>query len=161
MRWSAAVCAIGLATGACAPAGAQVFRSAAGDVAVETVAKGLDHPWAFAFLPAGRMLVTERPGRMRIVAKDGALSPALGGVPKVFASGQGGLLDVVLDRGFAQNQTIYFCYAEPVEGRARTALARSVSGRRHAPARCARGDLPPGRPALQRQPFRLPHCAGA
>ena len=126
MRWSAAVCAIGLATtGAGAPAGAQVFRSSAGDVAVETVAKGLDHPWAFAFLPAGRMLVTERPGRMRIVAKDGALSPALGGVPKVFASGQGGLLDVALDRGFAQNQTIYFCYAEPVEGRARTALARA------------------------------------
>jgi glucose/arabinose dehydrogenase len=125
MRWSAAVCAIGLATGACAPAGAQVFRSSAGDVAVETVAKGLDHPWAFAFLPAGRMLVTERPGRMRIVAKDGVLSPALGGVPKVFASGQGGLLDVVLDRGFAQNQTIYFCYAEPVDGRARTALARA------------------------------------
>ena len=90
MRWSAAVCAIGLATtGAGAPAGAQVFRSSAGDVAVETVAKGLDHPWAFAFLPAGRMLVTERPGRMRIVAKDGALSPALGGMPKVFASGQG------------------------------------------------------------------------
>src|SRR6516162_617140 len=91
MRWSAAVCAIGLAT---TGAGAS-----AGDVAVETVAKGLDHPWAFAFLPAGRMLVTERPGRMRIVAKDGALSPALGGVPKVFASGQGGLHDVVLDRG--------------------------------------------------------------
>src|SRR5262249_56755728 len=92
MRWSAGVCAIGLATGACAPAGAQVFRSSAGDVAVETVAKGLDHPWAFAFLPAGRMLVTERPGRMRIVARDGALSPALGGVPKVFAPGHGCLV---------------------------------------------------------------------
>ena len=109
MRWSAAVCAVGLVTGACAPAGAQVFHSSAGDVVVETVAKGLDHPWALAFLPAGRTLVTERPGRMRIVAKDGALSPALGGVPKVFASGQGGLHDVVLDRGFAQNHTIYFC----------------------------------------------------
>jgi len=71
------------------------------------------------------MLVTERPGRMRIVAKDGALSPALAGVPKVFSSGQGGLHDVALDRGFAQNHTIYFCYAEPVEGRARTALARA------------------------------------
>jgi len=125
MRWSAAVCAVGFVTGACAPAGAQVFHSSAGDVVVETVAKGLDHPWALAFLPAGRTLVTERPGRMRIVAKDGALSPALGGVPKVFASGQGGLHDVVLDRGFAQNHTIYFCYAEPVDGRARTALARA------------------------------------
>src|SRR5215831_17822479 len=125
MRWSAAVCAIGVATGAGAPAGAQVFRSSAGDVVAETVAKGLDHPWAFAFLPGGRVLVTERPGRMRIVAKDGTLSPALGGVPKVFASGQGGLHDVVLDRGFAQNHTIYFCYAEPVDGRGRTSLARA------------------------------------
>src|SRR6516164_5506356 len=125
MRWSAVACAVGLVAIGCPPAGAQVFHSSAGDVAVETVAKNLDHPWAIAFLPAGRMLVTERPGRMRIVAKDGALSPALAGVPKVFASGQGGLLDVALDRGFAQNHTIYFCYAEPVDGRGRTALARA------------------------------------
>jgi aldose sugar dehydrogenase len=62
---------------------------------------------------------------MRIIGKDGRLSPALGGVPQVFASGQGGLLDVVLDRSFAHNHIIYFCYAEPVEGRARTALARA------------------------------------
>src|SRR5260370_26942910 len=88
MRWSAVACAVGFVGIGCPPAGAQVFHSSAGDVAVETVAKNLDHPWAIAFLPAGRMLVTERPGRMRIVAKDGALSPALAGVPKVFASGQ-------------------------------------------------------------------------
>ena len=97
-----------------APAHAQVFHAAAGDLTVETVAKGLDHPWALAFLPDGRLLVTERPGRMRIVARDGKLSPALAGVPKVFASGQGGLHDVIIDRGYGQNQTIYFCYAEPV-----------------------------------------------
>ena len=125
MRWSAVAGAVGVVAIGCPPVGAQVFHSSAGDVAVETVAKNLDHPWAIAFLPAGRMLVTERPGRMRIVAKDGALSPALAGVPKVFASGQGGLLDVALDRGFAQNHTIYFCYAEPVDGRGRTALARA------------------------------------
>ena len=125
MRWSAVACAVGGVAIGCPPAGAQIFPSSAGDVAVETVAKNLDHPWAIAFLPAGRMLVTERPGRMRIVAKDGALSPALAGVPKVFASGQGGLLDVALDRGFTQNHTIYFCYAEPVDGRGRTALARA------------------------------------
>jgi glucose/arabinose dehydrogenase len=125
MRWSAMMCAAGFVAIGCAPAGAQVFHSSAGGIMVETVAKGFDHPWALAFLPDGRMLVTERPGRMRIVAKDGTLSPALAGVPKVFASGQGGLLDVVLDRGFAQNHTIYFCYAEPVDGRARTALARA------------------------------------
>jgi glucose/arabinose dehydrogenase len=104
---------------------AQIIRSSAGNLAVETFARGLDHPWALAFLPGGRMLVTERPGRMRIVGTDGRLSPALAGVPKVFASGQGGLLDVVLDRNYQRNETIYFCYAEPVSGGARTALARA------------------------------------
>ena len=125
MRWSVLVLAGALVAGGGASAPAQVFPSSAGDLAVPTAAKGLDHPWALAFLPDGRMLVTERPGRMRIVGKDGTLSPALADVPTVFASGQGGLHDVVLDRGFAQNHTIYFCYAEPVEGRARTALARA------------------------------------
>jgi len=71
------------------------------------------------------MLVTERPGRMRIVTPDGKLSAPLGGVPKVFAVGQGGLHDVVLDRGFADNKTIYFCFAEPSDGGGRTALARA------------------------------------
>jgi len=104
---------------------AQVFPSSAGNVMVATVAKGLVHPWAIAFLPDGRMLVTERPGRMRILERDGQISPALGGVPKVFAAGQGGLHDVVLDRSYAQNHTIYFCFAEPADGRGRTALARA------------------------------------
>ena len=74
------------------------------------------------------MLVTERPGRMRIATPDGKLSPPLQGVPKVAASGQGGLLDVVLDRDFAQNKTIYFCFAEPASGGARTAMARATLG---------------------------------
>jgi len=113
-----------VAFGPC-PANAQSFHSAAGDLVVQTVASGLSHPWAIAFLPDGRLLVTERPGRMRIVGKDGKLSLALAGVPKVFASGQGGLHDVVLDRNYAQNHTIYFCYAEPADGGARTALARA------------------------------------
>ena len=104
---------------------AQVFRSSAGSISVETIASGLAHPWALAFLPDGRMLVTERPGRMRIVTRDGKLSPAIGGLPQVFASGQGGLLDVAIDRDYAQNRTIYFCYAEPVGGGARTAMARA------------------------------------
>jgi glucose/arabinose dehydrogenase len=72
------------------------------------------------------MLVTERPGRMRIVTRDGKLSPPIANVPKVFASGQGGLLDVALDRSYAQNRTIYFCYAEPMAGGARTAMARAI-----------------------------------
>jgi aldose sugar dehydrogenase len=125
MRWSAMVCAGALVAAGCAPAGGQVFHSSAGDFVVQTAAKGLDHPWALGFLPDRRLLVTERPGRMRVIAKDGTLSPALAGVPKVFAAAQGGLLDLVLDRGFTQNQTIYFCYAEPVDGGARTALARA------------------------------------
>jgi glucose/arabinose dehydrogenase len=124
MRFSIAVAA-GLLT-LSSGADAQTFKSSAGDLKIETVAGGLSHPWAFAFLPDGRILVTERPGRMRIAAPDGALSAPLHGVPKVAAYGQGGLLDVVLDRGFAQNKTIYFCFAEPAGGGARTAMARAM-----------------------------------
>jgi len=91
-------------------ANAQTFKSSAGDLTVTTVASGLVHPWSLAFLPDGRMLVTERPGRTRIVTRDGKLSAPLAGVPPVVAGGQAGLLDVVLDRAFAQNQTIYFCF---------------------------------------------------
>src|SRR5262249_5930586 len=106
------------------PVGAQTFPSSAGDLQVETVARGLSHPWGLAFLPDGRMLVTERPGRLRIVTRDRKASPPLGSVPTVFARSQGGLHDVALDRDFAGNQTIYLCYAEPAGGGGRTALAR-------------------------------------
>lgn len=85
-------------------------------VKVETVAKGLTHPWGLQFLPDGRMLVTERPGRLRIVARDGTLSPVIAGVPKVHASGQGGLLDVALAPDFATSQEIFLTFAEPREG---------------------------------------------
>jgi glucose/arabinose dehydrogenase len=104
---------------------AQTFPSEAGNLTVETVARGLDRPWAFAFLPDGKMLVTERPGRLRIVTRDGKISPPVSGVPQVRASGQGGLHDVVLDRDFARNETIYLCYADPFEGGGRTSLARA------------------------------------
>jgi len=117
--------AAGLLMAASATSDAQVYPSSAGNMMVQTFAKGLEHPWALAFLPDGRILVTERPGRMRIVAKDGTISPALAGVPRVFASGQGGLHDVALDRSYAENHTLYFCYAEPVSGGGRTALARA------------------------------------
>ena len=106
-------------------AAAQTYKSSAGPLAVETVVSGLANPWALAFLPDGRMLVTERPGQMRIATADGKLSPPLAGVPKVFASSQGGLHDVILDRNFAQNRTIYFCFADPVEGGGRTSMARA------------------------------------
>jgi glucose/arabinose dehydrogenase len=108
-----------------AGAAPQRFQTSAGNVTVETVARGLVNPWALAFLPDGRMLVTERPGRLRVVDKDGKLSPALAGVPWVFARGQGGLHDVVFDRDYPQNNTIYFCFAEPADGGGRTALARA------------------------------------
>ena len=108
------------------------------------------------------MLVTERPGRLRIVTRDGKLSPPVAGVPQVRASGQGGLHDVVLDRGFANNRTIYFCFAEPAQGGGRTAMrARKFHRRRSARARRRKGDLPPGRSALERRPLWLPHRAGA
>jgi aldose sugar dehydrogenase len=91
----------------------------------ETVVTGLEHPWALAFLPDGRFLVTERPGRMRIVNPQGRLSQPLAGVPAVVARSQGGLLDVVLDSGFASNRTLFFCYSEPGQGGNSTALARA------------------------------------
>src|SRR5690349_14241405 len=87
-------------SGDCSVSEAQIVPSSAGALNVETFTRGLDHPWAFAFLPDTRLLVTERPGRMRIVAKDGKVLLPLAGVPRVFASGQGGLLDVALDRAF-------------------------------------------------------------
>lgn len=95
---------------------------------VTTVATGLEHPWGLEFLPDGRMLVTERPGRLRLVSRDGKLSAPLAGVPGVYAQGQGGLLDVALDPAFAKNQTIYLSFAEPEDGLAGTAVARAKLG---------------------------------
>jgi aldose sugar dehydrogenase len=92
---------------------------------VTTVAEGLEHPWGLTFLPDERMLVTERPGRLRLVTKDGQVSPPLKGLPQVYAEGQGGLLDVTLDPNFASNRLVYISYAEPGEGGvAGTAVAR-------------------------------------
>ena len=122
-----------LAVLACGPAGAQgpaqkspTPASTPGVVRAEPVARGLVRPWALAFLPDGRMLVTERPGRLRIVDQQGAVSAPLAGVPAVHAVGQGGLLDVALDPGFARNRTIYLSYAEPGPGgTSGTAVARA------------------------------------
>jgi glucose/arabinose dehydrogenase len=94
------------------------------------VARGLEHPWGLAFLPDGRMLVTERPGRLRIIAKDGTLSDALTGVPRVQAGGQGGLLDVSLSPSFARDRLVYLSFSEPGDGGASTAVARGRLGER-------------------------------
>ena len=95
-----------------------------------TVAEGLEHPWGLAFLPDGRALVTEKPGRLRIVARDGTVGPALDGVPAVDATGQGGLLGIALDPDFASNRLVYLSYAEPREGGNGTAVARGRLGER-------------------------------
>jgi glucose/arabinose dehydrogenase len=100
----------------------------AGTIKVETVATGLSHPWGLAFLPDGRMLVTERSGTLRLVSKDGKLSEPLSGVPKVVAMGQGGLLDVAIDPDFKSNNLVYLTYSEPGEGGAGTAVARGKLG---------------------------------
>jgi len=104
----------------------RITSSQLGKLRVTTVASGLEHPWALAFLPDGRMLVTERAGRMRIVAAKGSLSEPLAGVPAVVAEGQGGLFDVQLAPDFDSSQRIYFSYAEPGEGKlASTAVAHA------------------------------------
>jgi aldose sugar dehydrogenase len=92
---------------------------------VVTVAEGLVNPWGLTFLPGGKLLVTERPGRLRVVTADGALSEPVAGLPPVDARGQGGLLDVALDPSFATNGLIYWSYAEPRDGGVNnTAVAR-------------------------------------
>ena len=93
---------------------------------VVTVAEGLDKPWGLTFLPGGKMLVTEKPGRLRVVTADGKLSEPVAGLPPVDARDQGGLLDVALDPRFASNQLIYWSYSEPAaeEGANNTAVAR-------------------------------------
>jgi glucose/arabinose dehydrogenase len=89
------------------------------------VVEGLDHPWSVAFLPDGRMLVTERPGRLRVVSKEGKLEPkAVQGLPPVAEYGQGGLHDVVLHPRFAENQLVYIAYAARWGDGVGTELAR-------------------------------------
>ncbi|USQ97921.1 PQQ-dependent sugar dehydrogenase [Caulobacter sp. RL271] len=89
-----------------------------------TLASGLDHPWGLAFLPSGEILVTERAGRLRVLGKDGKLSPAVAGLPAVFAEGQGGLLGVAIDPNYASNGLVYWTFSEAEGGVNGTAAAR-------------------------------------
>lgn len=100
--------------------------TSAGPIAVENLADGLEHPWGLAFLPDGRLLVTERnSGELHILGLDGKLSDPVEGTPTVYAQGQGGLMDVALDPDFAENGYVYLSYAAPgPEGSAATALGR-------------------------------------
>ena len=113
------ICFLGLAIGQ-----KDQLIAEAGKIKVETLAENLTHPWGMAVLPEGDLLVTERAGYLRRFSK-GKMSEPLGGLPEIWAKGQGGLLDVVLDPDFANNQLVYFSYAEPGEdGTASTAVGR-------------------------------------
>ena len=129
--------AMTLALGACAqptPSDAATpmpptQATASSEMRIETIASGLEHPWAVALLPEGGYLVSERPGRLRRIATDGSLSAPIAGVPAVFAQGQGGLLDVVPDPQYASNKRIWLSFAEPGDGgTAGTAVATATLG---------------------------------
>jgi aldose sugar dehydrogenase len=130
MRMLIPLAAMAAAFALFAPVSAEITRAPAVKTQqpfkVETIAQGLVHPWGLGFLPDGRLIVTERPGRVRLVATTGALSGPVRGVPKVYANGQGGLLDVALSPDFATTGLIYLSYAEPREGTKNgTSLARA------------------------------------
>lgn len=103
----------------------EVVRSQAATFRLTTFATGLERPWGAALLPDGRLLVTERPGRLRLVERNGQVSSPLGGVPQVEARGQGGLLDIALAPDFQTTQQVYLCHAALVEGGALTRLVRA------------------------------------
>jgi aldose sugar dehydrogenase len=107
-----------------APAAAQE-RAASAAFRVSDFATGLERPWGGAFLPDGRLLVTERPGRMRLVGRDGRVSAPLAGVPQVETGGQGGLLDVALAPDFARTREVYFCHSVLLAEGAATRLVRA------------------------------------
>jgi glucose/arabinose dehydrogenase len=108
-RLGAIVFFLAVGTGLAAPLAAQELRPVG-------VAEGLRNPWGLAFLPDGRMLVTERAGALRIVERDGRPGAPLAGLPRIEAGGQGGLLDVAIDPQFAQNRLVYVAYSEPADG---------------------------------------------
>ena len=93
---------------------------------VTVVAKGLEHPWAVEPLPDGSLLVTEKPGRMRVVSAKGEIGRPIAGVPAVDADGQGGLLDVALSPTFEQDRTVYWSFSEPRQNGNATSVARGV-----------------------------------
>jgi glucose/arabinose dehydrogenase len=117
---------LALGVTACAAAGDDDDERS--DLDLVTVTAGLEHPWGMAFLPDGRVLVTERPGRLRLIERDGQKGPPIAGVPAVEATNQGGLLDVALDPAFAKNGLVYLSYTESREGGNGTSVARGVLG---------------------------------
>ncbi|PKQ07275.1 MAG: hypothetical protein CVT73_08900 [Alphaproteobacteria bacterium HGW-Alphaproteobacteria-12] len=118
-------CLAGMALALPAAAFERTFQTEKTAIRVATLASGLEQPWGLAFLPDGAMLVTERPGRLRLVTPEGKIGQAIPGVPEVDARSQGGLLDVALDPDFAENRLVYLSYSEKGEGGTNgTAVAR-------------------------------------
>ncbi len=111
-----------------AGAGAAEYRSQRHAFALVAVSEPLDQAWGLAFLPDGRMLVTEKAGNLRIVRRDGKVSAPLGGLPRIEAYGQGGLLDVVLHPNFAANRLVYLTHAWPADSGFSTAVSRARLG---------------------------------
>ncbi|WP_405549281.1 PQQ-dependent sugar dehydrogenase [Variovorax paradoxus] len=97
-------------------AGLAIWGAAMAQIRPETISTGLENPWGVAFLPGGRFVVTERAGRLRLIAADGKIGAPIAGLPAIAAGGQGGLLDVLADSGFDKNRTLYFCFSEPAAG---------------------------------------------
>ena len=126
LKLRAIVCALALSAAPAALAqDTQRLRTDKVEVIVETVARNLQNPWGLAFLPDGRMLVTERPGRLRIADAEGKLSGPIKGMPRIAAGRQGGLLDVALAPDFARSRLVYVSFAEDRgEGRNGTSVAR-------------------------------------
>lgn len=106
-----------------APASANDYQTEKGNISVSIVASGLDQPWGLDFLPDGRMIVTEKPGQLRIITLDGKISPPVKGVPRVDDSGQGGLLDITLHPKFKTNRMVFVSFSEQGPGGTSTAMA--------------------------------------
>lgn len=108
--------------------GPRTLQTEKATLTLTRVAENLEHPWGLAFLPDGRMLVTQRAGRLRYVSVDGKKSAPLSGLPAIRVDGQGGLLDLVLDPDFTDNRRIYFSFNEPGADGSGTAVARATLG---------------------------------
>ncbi len=131
LRWTTVL--LGAALWPCATAlHAQVISTQEHSFRVVKLVEGLEHPWSLAFLPDGRLLVTERPGRLRIVRRDGKLEPnPVSGLPEIAEHGQGGLLDVVLHPRYGENGLVYFSFAARGKGGVSTEVGRGrLSGNR-------------------------------
>lgn len=122
-RYIAWLLGLGLTHGV---ADATTISSKAGPIDVKEITTSLSHPWGLAFLPDGRMLVTERSGNLRYVSQDGQVSAPIAGLPALYVKGQGGLLDIVVDRNFSQNKTVFFSFAQADNQGNGTALASAT-----------------------------------